>query len=369
MKRTNRYRAEQQIDNYSLISLLGNGRSAEVWTARDDETGVRVALKLFDPEYEHLAGVERRMLRSLSPADVVQLIDDTQQPYLVMKVAGTRTLRDELKERGRLRPIRASRIAVSLANTLAYAHSKDITHADLKPENIILDGKGAPIICDWSSATAVDDLLLSTSVSMREDLPMASLPYMAPEQREGEGPTWKTDMYQLGVVFHEMLTGKRAKASDEVGIGDTTYVPQSLLSIIQSGLLLSNPDNRLPAMALALTLNNQILPKLRNSVVSPSGRYVKPVIAIHETALGAQSTSDFKEDYLRAVDASRTQLARGFAVATLMGMIALGMSTSSPEGRPVEHKGICRLQIGQGQQPIPQKDLPYVGPAIMRRED
>ena len=142
-----------------------------------------------------------------------------------------------------------------------------------------------------------------------------------------------------------------------------------MLNIIKSNLIVSNPDSRLPAMAVACLLNGPMLSKLKNTVVSSSGRYVKPQIDSRESALGAQSTSDFREHYAQSVQASFTQTLSGMAAATILGMAVLGVQHTDERVGVIEHSGLRTLQINEGQCPIPKSEINYVGHAIVRRED
>ncbi|HXS98186.1 MAG TPA: protein kinase [Candidatus Limnocylindrales bacterium] len=200
---------------YRVVSELGRGGMGAVYLAEDTRLGRKVAIKVSQTRYSHRFEREARAIAALNHPNVCTLYD-VGPNYLVMEFCAGETLAARLK-RGPLTPEETARAGSVIAAALAAAHTRGIIHRDLKPANIIL-GKSGPKVLDFGLAKSEVDPTLTSA-----DLIMGTPAYMAPEQRKG-GPTdHRTDIYALGLVLREMLTGKSdpsdhpALASSELG--------------------------------------------------------------------------------------------------------------------------------------------------------
>jgi len=199
-------------DQLRLGALLGQGGFAAVFRAHDPFLERDVAIKVLDPSLAVDADLKEQFLheaRTIAAAEHPHIVplysaDSTGELlYLVMRLLPGRSLEDRIAE-GKLPAAEAARIALECARALAAAHAVGVVHRDIKPANILLDANGNATVTDFGIA-------LVTSRPARELLgSTAGTPhYMSPEQSLGERVDGRSDVYALGVVFYEMLTGTR----------------------------------------------------------------------------------------------------------------------------------------------------------------
>lgn len=202
-------------DKYEVLQWIGGGGMADVFLARHRVHGGLFAVKVLA---EQLAGdrtiVERflqeaRTAASLSGhANIVPIFDIGEEQglhYLIMQYVEGEDLASYLEREGSLAPVQAAQVILQVAKALVWAHSKGVVHRDLKPANIRLDRYGRVIVLDFGIAKASDVPTALTSLGERLGTPF----YMAPEQVRGEACDARSDLYSLGVVFFELLTGRR----------------------------------------------------------------------------------------------------------------------------------------------------------------
>ena len=195
-----------------LGDLLGQGGFAAVFRARDPFLERDVAIKVLDPSLAFDAALEEQFLheaRTIAAAEhphIVPLYSANSTGgllYLVMRLLPGHSLEDRIAQ-GKLPPAEAVRIALQCAQALAAAHAVGVVHRDIKPANILLDANGNATVTDFGIALVtsrpVRDLLGSTAGTPH---------YMSPEQSLGEQVDGRSDVYALGVVLYEMLTGSR----------------------------------------------------------------------------------------------------------------------------------------------------------------
>jgi serine/threonine protein kinase len=202
------------IGRFKIIRLLGKGNQSEVYLAHDPHLDRQVAIKtLFFAGDAEGAGKmqsllkEARTVSKLTHPNIVTLYDAGEhqgQPYLVFEYVEGETLADRLRESGPLPPTRAAEVALQVLDAIACAHGQNIVHRDLKPSNIIMDGHGTPRVMDFGIAAEV------TAEGGTEAGLMGTPTYLAPEyvSERRFGP--KSDIYAMGLVLHEMLTGQPA---------------------------------------------------------------------------------------------------------------------------------------------------------------
>ncbi len=213
-------RPERVIGPYRVLSLLGTGGMGEVYLAEDTRLGRRVALKFLplpfvsDPDRVRRFEREARAASALNHPNILTIYDIGRADathYIAAEYIEGETLRARLKK-GRIPAPEAVRIAAQVAEALSAAHAAGITHRDIKPENIIVRSDGYAKVVDFGLAKLAE--LPSGEVDSRSSAPltptglvMGTIKYMSPEQVLGHVVEHRTDLWSLGVVLHEMLTG------------------------------------------------------------------------------------------------------------------------------------------------------------------
>jgi eukaryotic-like serine/threonine-protein kinase len=217
-----------RLGPYELVALIGAGGMGEVYRARDTRLDRIVAVKVLasaftsDEALRARFGREARAIAALGHPHICTLHDvgdQNGQVFLVMEYLDGKTLAERLKD-GRLPLAQALEIGTQIAEALAAAHRQGIVHRDLKPGNVILTKSGAKLL-DFGLARlaghgerpAIDDLASAATASAPltgRGTIVGTLPYMAPEQVEGKAADPRTDVWALGAVLYEMVTGRRA---------------------------------------------------------------------------------------------------------------------------------------------------------------
>ncbi len=200
-------------DRYRLEEILGRGGMAEVWRATDPVLHRPVAVKVLrdtaDDESDRLRfTAEARTLARLSHPGLVMLLDagiNAERPYLVLELVEGRTLDQECGGRP-ADPARVAEIGRELAAALAYAHGAGVIHRDVKPGNVLLGHDGRIKLADFGIARLIGETVRHT----RTGQAIGTAAYLSPEQVRGEDVTVATDVYSLGLLLLEALTGKRA---------------------------------------------------------------------------------------------------------------------------------------------------------------
>jgi serine/threonine protein kinase len=200
-------------ERYRLETILGRGGMAEVWRATDAVLHRPVAVKVLrdtaEDETDRLRfTAEARTLARLSHPGLVMLLDagiNEERPFLVLELVEGQTLDQECGGR-RLDPDRVARIGRELAAALAYAHSAGVIHRDVKPGNVLLGRDGRIKLADFGIARLIGETVRHT----RTGQAIGTAAYLSPEQVRGEDVTEATDVYSLGLLLLEALTGERA---------------------------------------------------------------------------------------------------------------------------------------------------------------
>jgi serine/threonine-protein kinase len=203
---------------YRLVELLGEGGMATIYRATDAELGRDVAVKVMRPEYGRDPGFiarfrqEAQAAARLSHPNIAQVYDygsDGGAPFIVMELVEGGDLASVIRERGPLPVGAAARIAGQIADALEAAHARGIIHRDVKPSNVLLAPDGRVKVVDFGIARALSEAQLTLPGTT-----LGSVHYFSPEQARGEVVTQRSDIYSLGLVLWEMLTGRRTWSGD-----------------------------------------------------------------------------------------------------------------------------------------------------------
>lgn len=204
---------------YVLRAEIGRGGMATVHRAYDEVLGRQVAVKLLhghlasDPTFLDRFRREARAAAALTHRNVVTVHDwgeDDDGAYLVLQHVDGASLREVLRRNGRLAPAQAVAVATAIADGLGAAHTAGLVHRDVKPENILIDRDGQVLLTDFGLARAA----ASATSTFGADVLVGSPHYLSPEAVEGETVDARSDVYALGVVLFECLTGRPPHEGD-----------------------------------------------------------------------------------------------------------------------------------------------------------
>jgi eukaryotic-like serine/threonine-protein kinase len=195
-------------DRYALEQHLARGGMSDVYQATDQVLHRQVAVKVYRAGAAHDRArfdAEVHLLAGLSHPGLVQVYDAGEQEgdgYVVLELVDGPTLRAVLEDRGQVPADECSRLGSDVADALAYIHAGGVVHRDVNPSNILCGPDGRPRLADFGIARLIDTTRITAPVDA-----IGTAPYMAPEQVRGEDVTPAADVYALGLVLAEMLTG------------------------------------------------------------------------------------------------------------------------------------------------------------------
>lgn len=254
-------RGQKINDRYQIIRSIGEGGMANVYLAHDTILDRDVAVKILRGDLADDEKFVRRFQReaiaasSLSHPNIVEMYDvgeDNGKYYIVMEYVEGKTLKSLIKKRGALTLPEVIDIMQQLTSAISCAHDSNIIHRDIKPQNVLIKEDGIVKITDFGIAMALNSNELTQTNSV-----MGSVHYLPPEQANGKGATLKSDIYSLGIVMFELLTGKlpfRGENAVEIAIKQmknqipsvcslNENIPQSVENIILKACA-KNPKNR-----------------------------------------------------------------------------------------------------------------------------
>src|SRR5215208_7002349 len=198
-------------DRYRLDEKVGSGGMSSVYRAFDPTLERWVAIKLMhrdistDPDQLERFRREARAVASLNHPHIVTVIDageDDGMPYIVFEYVEGETLKDRIRRFGRLQVPESLAYAIEIGRALAVAHDRGIVHRDVKPQNVLVDEEGSAKVTDFGIARTLDQEGLTADGRV-----LGTTDYVSPEQALGHAVTGQSDIYSLGIVLYEMLTG------------------------------------------------------------------------------------------------------------------------------------------------------------------
>jgi len=297
---------------YEVLDSLGEGGMGLVYRVRDRETAEILALKLLRPEIARDPSMmerfkdEIRLARRITHKNICRIYDFNRVDdlaYITMELVDGESLRAYLKRAGKLSPERVIDLARQIAAGLGEAHAQGVVHRDLKPENVILARDGLVKLMDFGIARALGGNATTAQIVI------GTPGYMAPEQSQGKAVDQRTDLYALGLILYECLTGRRAFAGAtpvEVAlkqIKERPVPPRQLLSATPPHLeaivmrcLEKEPSRRFASAAeLQRTLAPpSLLPRQRASrwrkLAAISAAVLLAVVVAHKTVKQASSS-------------------------------------------------------------------------------
>jgi serine/threonine-protein kinase len=199
-------------DRYEVVSKLGSGGMADVFLANDRLLGRQVALKVLSGRYAHDEQFVERFRREASSAaglnhpNIVQIYDRGEAEgtyYIAMEYLEGRTLKDIILKYAPLSPDLVVSVSTQILEALKFAHRRDVIHRDIKPQNIVIDNEGRVKVTDFGIARAGNASTMTEAGSI-----LGTAHYLSPEQAQGRPVEAASDLYSLGVVMYEMVTGK-----------------------------------------------------------------------------------------------------------------------------------------------------------------
>ncbi len=198
---------------YEILKMLGEGGMGTVYKAKDTELDRLVALKVIRPEYANHPETIRRfkqeliLARQITHRNVIRIFDlgiADSFKFITMDYVEGRDLSKILSERGKFSVNDGCEIVRQICSGLEAAHSEGVVHRDLKPQNVMLDAQGRVFLMDFGLARSMELVGMTRTGAL-----IGTPTYMSPEQARGEKADVRTDIFALGVIFYEVLTGKR----------------------------------------------------------------------------------------------------------------------------------------------------------------
>ncbi|HEY4578359.1 MAG TPA: Stk1 family PASTA domain-containing Ser/Thr kinase, partial [Savagea sp.] len=267
-------------ERYELLQVIGEGGMSRVYLAKDIILDREVAIKILHYDFAHEDDLKKRFQRealsatSLTHPNIVDIYDvgeDGELHYLVMEYINGQTLKTYIQQKGRLTADEAVPIMKQLVSAISHAHHSGIIHRDIKPQNILMDAEGEVKITDFGIAMALNATAYTKTNSI-----IGTVHYLSPEQARGGIASKRSDLYSLGIVFYELLTG------------ELPFAAESAVAIALKHLQEEIPSVRARFPDIPQSVENVIL---KSTAKNSNDRYL--------------SADDMYEDLSTVLDASR----------------------------------------------------------------
>lgn len=319
---------------YQVIERIGGGGMALVYRAHDILLNRNVAIKVLRNQFVHDEEFIRRFRReaqsaaSLSHPNVVSIYDVGQEDeihYIVMEYIEGKNLNEIIKERAPLQVDESVRIASQICDALDHAHQNQIIHRDIKPHNILIGRNGRVKVTDFGIARAVTSTTITQTGSV-----VGSVHYFSPEHAKGVSTGEKSDLYSLGIVLYQMLTGS------------LPFLGESPISVALKHLQEEFEEPRLLNPLIPQSVENVILRSMRKN---PEERYqsAKEMLQDLETCLLPERRSEAKVLFDDEDDEDRTRI-----IPAIKPIQRNGGSRNHREERMVREEDDDRVPVSKG---------------------
>jgi eukaryotic-like serine/threonine-protein kinase len=357
-------------ERYVRLGRLGGGGMAEVYLVRDELLDREVAFKVprrrqaASGEFVERFRREARHVAALSHPNIVQVYDAGETsdgtPYMAMEYVSGGTLRDQLLERGTLPARAAATLVLQVAGALSAAHASGVIHRDVKPENVLVSESGDAKVADFGIARATDATAITKTCHV-----LGTVRYLSPEQAMGREVTPASDLYSLGVLLYEALTGEApfvAEGPIAVAMKHLTQEPRPLhelepsvpeaLETITRKLLEKRPEERYGSAA---ALADDLERFLAGDFVPSAEKTARLPVVAHEERPARRARRRKKRR-------SRVLVA-ALLTASLAG-IAVSVETASGFAEPVSSHPLVAgiLSLDKGSEPLGRVLAPSTPP-------
>ena len=357
-------------ERYEIGGVLGRGGMAEVHRGRDLRLGREVAVKVLrhdlarDPSFQVRFRREAQASASLNHPAIVAVYDTGEDrtatgatPYIVMEYVEGETLRDVLRREGHLTPERAMALSADICGALDFSHRNGIVHRDVKPGNVMITPQGTVKVMDFGIARAVSD---SAATMTSTAAVIGTAQYLSPEQARGEGVDARSDVYSMGCMLFELVTGAPPFTGDSPvavayqHVREDPRLPSSInpgippeLDAIVLKAMSKNPANRYQSAA---EMRNDLLRALAGQRVEATpvmGDAEKTTILAATPGGPGGYGSGYGDDAWDDDEAARKRKRRTIAIVAvvvallLAGAIALAIAL----GRDNEDPGVTQVEV------------------------
>ena len=348
-------------DRYEIIKTIGEGGMANVYLAEDTILERKVAIKVLRGDLSNDEKFIRRFKRealsvsNLSHPNIVEVYDVGEEDgnyYIVMEYIEGKTLKQLLQKRGALTLTEVIDIMSQLTDGLAHAHEAYIIHRDIKPQNIMIEDNGRIKITDFGIAMALNSTQLTQTNSV-----MGSVHYLPPEQANGKGSTVKSDIYSLGILMYELLTGSvpfKGDTAVEIALKhmkekipsvrkQNPTIPQSVENIILKATA-KNPKNRYDSVT---------------KVIAPIPKEPKkPVV---DKPLDKEETTETDDSILKEKDEKNKLpiILAGILLAFLIVLAVVYLLISNHDVKEVKVPDVTGLTLEEAIKKVEKQGLKY----------
>src|SRR5579864_2200196 len=317
---------------YEIMQLLGQGGMGAVYKARDKELDRLVAIKLIRPELARNPEILQRfkqeliLARQITHKNVIRIFDLGQSDgikFITMDFVEGQDLRALLRERGKFPLNEAGRIMLQICRALEAAHAEHVIHRDLKPQNIMLDRKSRVYVMDFGIARSAHVPGMTQTGAL-----IGTPEYMSPEQARGEKLDERSDIFSLGVIFYEILTGKTPYPSDTPLATLWKRMPEPV----------TPPSKLEPSLPFAL---NEIV--VRALDIEPARRFANAREMAHQLEIWLGPSAESSAIFLPAPHTTHYWKWASVALGALLVIAIVAFRLKGPAKPPAVHGAVSVL--------------------------